>query len=148
MQAADTGRECCTQRWRGAAGVVPGGAPPFLFSTLLVPSTLHRAVEIGLLDHQGFTLLEGSQVLGRAWCAEPGVNALGREHRRRLLAWQDGNERLNAVVVSALPRSEDWRILEHRTRVRELQLIDDWLSNNLFDVRMQICRFGQNVRRD
>lgn len=75
---AHTVRKGCTKRWRGAAGVVPGGAPPFLFSTLLVPSTLHRAVEIGLLDHQGFTLFDGSQVLGRAWGAEPGVDVLGR----------------------------------------------------------------------
>ena len=89
----------------------------------------------------------GVNVLGRSWDEEPGVNALGREHGCRLLAWLDGNERLNAAVVSTLSGPGE-RVPEHRTRTRELQLIDDWLSNSLFDVRMQICRFGQNVRRD
>ena len=156
--------ERCTHRWRGAAGVAPSGAP---LSSLLYssppPSTepSRLVLETGLLDHQGFTLLDGSQVLGRAWCAEPGVdvlgrsrreesrvNALGREHGRGFQPRQGGDERLTAVVISTLSRSEDWRILEHRTCTRELQLIDEWLSNSLFDVRMQICRFGQNVRRD
>ena len=71
---AHTVRKGCTKRWRGAAGVVPGGAPPFLFSTLLVPSTLHRAVEIGLLDHQGFT---GSMVSGGVDARNPGSMLLG-----------------------------------------------------------------------
>ena len=184
VQTADASREHCTQRCTvrreapcAKAARKDGGAPPglfpatpLLFSSLLYsplhppPSRQVWFLRLGfrrvLLGHQGFTLLEGVQVLGRAWgaepgvdvlgrsrCEEPGVNALRREHGRRFQIRQGRNERLATFVVSTLSGPGE-RVPEHRTRTRELQAIDDWLSNSLFDVRMQICRFGQNVRRD
>lgn len=56
VQAADTGRERCTQRLYIKAVRKDGGAPPglvpvvpllFSSSTLLAPSTLHRVLKIG-----------------------------------------------------------------------------------------------------
>ena len=124
VQAADTGRERCTQRQhakkhcthrlcaqrlhakleghhRGCSRRRPSFS--LLYSTRPLhppPSRQDWFLRLGfrlvLLGHQGFTLLEGVQVLGRAWgaepgvdvlgrsrCEEPGVNALRREHRRR-----------------------------------------------------------------